>query len=125
MPRDSSKSDFFDLYSVLRDSIFYSGTDGKPRLRIGLDEKQLTQAKLQEVMTEIYLKEEYSSPSKWQENDRLLSLLYELIIKYSELRGNAISLRIEETPTFRITFIDSNDNIIGEVPGVEWYSKVV
>jgi hypothetical protein len=120
----ASKSDFFDLYNVLRDNVFYPTNDGKPRLRIELDEKQLTQAKLQEIMTEIYLKEEYIHPSKWQENDRLLSLMYGLITNVSELRGNATRLKIERTP-FRIVFLNNDNKPVAEVPDKEWYEKMV
>jgi hypothetical protein len=119
----ASRSDFFDLYNVLRDNISYLPPDGKPRLDITLDEKQLTQAKLQEIMTEIYFQEAYSHPSKWQENDRLYNLMYSLISKFSDLRGKATRLRIEKTPRFKIVFLDDRENTLTEVPDEDWYQK--
>jgi len=118
----ASKSDFFDLYNVLRDHIEYEPNDDRPRLRIALDNKQITQAKLQEIMEEPFWQEQYGSPSEWHKNDRLLTLVYNLLTQLVELRGSATRIRIERTP-FKIVFFNDNNpkDILAEVPDDKFY----
>lgn len=120
----ASKSDFFDLYNVLRDRITYVIGDERPRLDIDLDEKQVTQAKLQEVVEEIFLKSQSNNPSVWHENDRLLTLMYDLITKLSEPPRDATHIRIERAP-YRIVFYNENkpDEILAEVPDMRFYNN--
>ncbi len=114
-----SKGDFFDLYNVIRDHLFYSETDQKPRLKIELDQSQLMQARLHMNMTSIYSKVEYSHPSKWDKNDHLLSLMYDFIIKLSEFRGTRTRLKIIRVPFFRIVFIDENNTEVASIPRIK------
>lgn len=111
----ASKSDFFDLYNVLRDNIFYIDGEINPKLNIELDEKQQTQAKLQEIMGKIYTAEEYGHPSEWYKNHRLLTLMYDLITKLAEPKNNARLIRIESKP-FRIVLLNDNGDIVDHVP---------
>jgi len=110
-----SKGDFFDLYNVIRDHFTYRKSDEKPRLNINLEQDQLIQARLNSIMTVIYTKAEYSHPSKWDKNDRLLSLMYDFIIKLSELRGTATRLKIVRDP-FRIVFLDNDNKEVASIP---------
>jgi hypothetical protein len=122
----AARSDFFDLYNVLRDHITYFSGDERPRLEIDLKPNEVTQAKLQEIIEDKFLKIQFTDPSKWQENDRLLTLMYNLIAKLSDPPHNATRIRIEKTP-YKIIFFNDNepDKILAEVPDSGFYENVI
>jgi hypothetical protein len=110
-----SRSDFFDLYNVIRDHIVsYDGT--LPALSIKLEQKQETQAKLQEIIGDVYSKKEYPRPSDWHKNDRLLNLMYDLVTNLVDIGPTILSMKILNEPTFRMTFLDKNNNVVYTIP---------
>jgi len=113
----ASRSDFFDLYNVLRDSIFYSSNELHPNLDIKLEPEQLMQAKLQQIMGIVYSSDQRSHPSEWHENDLILTLMYQLISKLAELK-DAKRIRIEKK-LFTIFFLDNKGAIIDQIPSVQ------
>ncbi len=109
-----ARSDFFDLYNVLRDRIVYS--DSKLELKIGLDKKQEMQANLQEILGINYSKQAYSELSDWHKNEQLLDLMYELIVTLGERIGNARIVRVEKMPKFKIIFFNDKNEKISQIP---------
>lgn len=119
----ASRCDFFDLYTVLRDNIFYYENDRRPILKIELDDEQKREVDLQKIVEEFYFKKAYSHPSKWNENDHLLTLIYDLITKFHELRGKATTISIERNP-FKIVFFDDKNKRVDVIPQDEKNHKV-
>lgn len=72
-----SRSDFFDLYKVLKDYMNYENRALK--LRIEINDEVKTRANLQRVLEAVYLRKRLRSPSNWPTNDLLLDKMYEFI----------------------------------------------
>lgn len=78
-----AKTDFYDLYSVIRSYGTYH--DGKPTLCIQLTkDKQITQSNLQKAMGQIYNLKFHESAANWYKNELLLARLYEILAKFEK-----------------------------------------
>ena len=90
----ASKTDFFDLYNVIRDHIIGYDKHGLPELDIKLrDPRHAVMADLQKVMGQIYARKAYELPSDWYKNDFLLDKMYDLLTKLLENKvGSELSL---------------------------------
>ena len=82
-----SKTSFFDLYNVIRDTIIETNLEG-PTLNFNLDADRTTKANLQKSIERIYERKKYDVPSLWAENDDMLETLYN------------ICTNLESTPMF-------------------------
>lgn len=80
-----SKSDFFDLYGVLRDHIIDYDSN-RPIIDIGLNRVQILQANFQKAMAQVYSLKQYHQPSDWNKNDLLLDKMYELLDRLTRYR---------------------------------------
>jgi hypothetical protein len=97
----SSRCDFFDLYSKIRDHLdFKSGNT----LNIKLTEQQLILSKLQRIIELVYAKKEISYVSKWYVNDLLLSNMYRLVEMIMKFNDGDTRLLLQRDP-FNIKFI--------------------
>lgn len=72
-----AKSDFFELYDVIRDSIRNFDTDMSPIIELKeLIGEELIKSRLQKCIGLVYSKYAFESPSKWFNNEELLRGLY-------------------------------------------------
>jgi len=74
------KTDFFDLYHIIRDYI--TGYDNKNRQILileNLDSEQLFESKIQKIIGQIYDTYKKAEPTHWKENNDLLSELYSFL----------------------------------------------
>lgn len=97
-----AKSDFYDLYDVLRDHIRYESDSIS--IEITMDEEKELVALLQRILENVYKRKKFSRQSEWYKNDRLLILMYDIIYKIHQNK-NLRLLKIRKTP-FEITFPD-------------------
>jgi tetratricopeptide (TPR) repeat protein len=115
-----SKTDFFDLYNVLRDRIApYKGSSRLPHLDIKLGEKELIKANLQEALEWIYPKKEHTNTSDWYKNDRLLSLMYGLLTKLAERKADTTKVRIKNEPEFSVVFVNQNGVVVDVLQDID------
>jgi tetratricopeptide (TPR) repeat protein/DNA polymerase III delta prime subunit len=109
-----SKTDFFDLYNVLRDHMKYDDSSGGLLLNIKIDKSLETRANLQGAMEQIYLRKKDSQPSNWYKNDLLLDRMYELLTKLAESKAG-IRVKIVRGPDFKIEFLNYSGQNTAEV----------
>ena len=95
----ASKSDFFDLYGIIRDKI--TEYSNGPQLSIILTEQEIVLSKLQRAMEPIYLRKMYVNPANWRKNDALLNKLYDLLSVLDKLG-----------PSARFSLVDDNTSLI-------------
>ena len=107
----ASKTDFFDLYNVIRDRISHY-ENGNPILDIKLAErKQVIQAELQKAMGQIYSRKRYQHISDWYKNDLLLDEMYKLLGKLTRYRSGT-KITITRKSRMEMKFPDENETKI-------------
>lgn len=72
-----SKTDFFNIYNVIRDHINVKDGNDNPMIKFSFDDASLRKALIQKAITWIYDRKKYSKLSKQQSNDKMLNALYE------------------------------------------------
>lgn len=84
-----SHTHFFDLYNVIRDHIS-KVTKENPVLTIHIDDERITKANLQKSIEWIYERKELPHSSQWEENDKVLAILYQVsdALENSPRNGN-------------------------------------
>ena len=98
------RSDYFDLYNLLRDHIKLDSKDGNPTLNIILeDQKQLIQANAQKVIEQIYQRKESIFVSEFYKNDIMLDKMYDLM---------AYLLSLKSKDEFAVTENDTNPYLL-------------
>ena len=100
----ASKTDYFDLYNILRNYMSYEGFS--PRLNIMLDKKLETSANLQVALEAIYIRKKLDDRSDSYRNELLLDKMYGLITKLAERKVDIKFLKIEKQPQFKIIFLN-------------------
>jgi hypothetical protein len=109
----ASKTDFYDLYNVIRDHVIEYTEDGLPLLDTTLtDQKQVVEANLQKAMGQIYSRKVYGQPSDWYKNELLLDRLYELL---KNLTNNKVGTFVECLSDNRIKFSRGEMQVNNEV----------
>jgi hypothetical protein len=108
----ASKTDFFDLYNIIRDHIASYDDKGIPLLDIKLpDQKYVIQADLQKVMGQIYSRKKYGQPSDWHKNDLLLNQMYQLLDNLTKHKPSS-KITIRKEPHLEINFPEGGENMI-------------
>lgn len=106
-----SKVDFFDLNHVLRDHIVAYDNQGRSLLDCNMNKTQITFARLQKAMGQVYSRKAYIKPSDWQKNDSLLERLYWFLeqvtsinpgINFTINRGDKMQLTFPNSTTYEI-----------------------
>ena len=95
-----SRTDFFELYNVIRDHTVYK--NNKPCLSLDLEPRQITQANLQKCIGFVYERKKRDNPSLWQVNDSMLDWLYSAVDK------------LEKSPKSQHVVIDNNGIQVGD-----------
>jgi len=99
----ASKSDFFDLYNIIRDHI-EDYAMGRPKLNIKLSAEQIFKAKLQKAMEQVYSLKQYNHPSDWEKNESLLDIMYNLLVRLSNSEPEKTVFNIYPDPYLIIIF---------------------
>ncbi len=73
-----SRSHFFSLYAVIRDHVHKTTGDGKPVLEFETNQSITIKANLQKSIEWIYDRRKSPYNSQWEENNTLLTHLYEI-----------------------------------------------
>lgn len=85
-----AKSDFFDLYSVIRDFIIDFDKEYHPQITLPeLSTNELMESRLQKAMGQIYDLYKSEMPSRWHENEILLSKFYSFLDNLLQKMVNA------------------------------------
>jgi cell division protein FtsL len=106
----ASKTDYFDLYNILRDYISFD-EDG-PRINIALEKKLETSANLQIALEAIYIRKKLENQSDWYKNDILLDTMYNLLYKLAERKSDTKFLKVIREPLFKLVFLNKNSEEI-------------
>lgn len=73
-----ARSHFFSLYTMIRDHVHNTDTDGNPVLEFEINPNMTIKANLQKSIEWIYDRRKSPNNSEWQENNTLLTHLYSI-----------------------------------------------
>jgi hypothetical protein len=104
----ASKTDFFNLYPLLRDRVVGYGHHGHPQLGIQLDQREKLQAELQTFLERIYQRS--LQPNNWYVNEIILDQMYKLLELFMEYQVGT-KLKLIRSPKFSITFSGDDPKI--------------
>ena len=91
--RYKSKTDFFSLYGALRDRRVDADGEGRPLVRIALDDAEKTEANLQRAIEAIYSRKAYGAQSMQVVNDEMLDAMYAVAAMAQDMHGSTITLK--------------------------------
>ena len=91
--RYKSKTDFFSLYGALRDRRVGADGDGRPFVRIALDDSERTEANLQRAIEAVYKRKAYGAQSMQMANDEMLDAMYAVVKVVQTLRGETMAVK--------------------------------
>jgi hypothetical protein len=97
-----SKTDFFDLYKVLRDNIEYNNL----KLKVKIDDTIITYANLQRAIEAIFIRKKLKNPSSWLQNDLILDNMYTFLNALTESHMNLRYIQFNNDP-FEIRYLSS------------------
>lgn len=84
-----AKTDFFDLYNVIPDYISSFDEEHHPLIELPkLSSSDLLKSRLQKAMGQIYELYKYQMPSRWYDNERLLSNFYTFLDELLAMSAN-------------------------------------
>jgi Cdc6-like AAA superfamily ATPase len=105
----ASRTDFFDLYQIVRDYIRYD-EQGTPRLEFSINENIVTCGRLQKALGQIYNLKSYPLQSHWSRNDELLQKMYELVALLENRVGKSFTL-IGRSNELQISGLDDDKEL--------------
>ena len=97
-----SHTDFFELYHAIRDHTIYENNENAKMINVSLDDTQRKKSILQNAIQWVYEKRHSKKQSQWQNNDKMLDVLYQM----TEF--------LEETPINSMIVINGKEFAIGE-----------